>query len=185
VNQVSKPNEPAVPRNADEVRAFLKRTQAGDRSTLPVLQTMLRDPECVRVFGGELAESVEGSFLRALAKDDVGFQQAARRKMELLRAELLGPGATPVEQLLVERVVACWLQVQDAELRYAQGQDKLNIRQADYYQRRIDAANRRYLAALKTLALVRKLAVPALQINLARKQVNIAAPAAVNSGGTG
>jgi hypothetical protein len=185
VNPTSKPTEPATPRNADEVRAFLKRTQAGDRSTLPVLQTMLRDPECVRVFGGELAESVEGAFLRAMSKDDVGFQEAARRKLESLRAELLGQGNTPVERLLVERVVACRLQVQDAELRYAHGQDKLNIRQADYHQRRMDAVNRRYLAALKALALVRKLAVPALQINLARKQVNIAAPATVNTGGTG
>jgi hypothetical protein len=41
----------------------------------------------------------------------------------------------------------------------------------------MDATNKRYLAALKALALVRKLAVPALQINVAKKQVNIAAPA--------
>ena len=33
---------------------------------------------------------------------------------------------------------------------------------------------RRYLSALKTLALVRKLAVPVLQVNIARKQVNVA-----------
>jgi hypothetical protein len=32
--------------------------------------------------------------------------------------------------------------------------------------------NRRYLAALKTLATVRRLAVPALQVNIAKKQVN-------------
>jgi hypothetical protein len=38
----------------------------------------------------------------------------------------------------------------------------------------MDRAHRRYLSALKTLALVRKLAVPVLQPNFAEKQVNAA-----------
>ncbi len=113
-----------------------------------------------------------------MSEQDIGFQEAVRRKLELLRADLLGPDPTPVERLLVERVAACWLQVQDAELRYAQGQGSLSIRQADYHQRRMDAANRRYLAALKALAVVRKLAVPVLQVNVARRQVNVVAPGA-------
>jgi hypothetical protein len=37
----------------------------------------------------------------------------------------------------------------------------------------MDATNRRFLAAVKTLALVRKLAVPVLQVNIAKKQVNV------------
>jgi hypothetical protein len=63
--------------------------------------------------------------------------------------------------------------VQDADVRYAQGQGSLTIKQNDYHQRRMDAAHRRYLSALRTLAVVRKLAVPVLQVNIARKQVNI------------
>ena len=39
----------------------------------------------------------------------------------------------------------------------------------------ITAAQKRYLAAIKGLAEVRKLALPALQVNIARKQVNVAA----------
>ena len=94
-------------------------------------------------------------------------REAIARKLELLRAELAGPALTPVEWLLVERAVACWLQVQDADLRYAQHQATLSVRQLDLYQRRIDAAHRQYLSALKALATVRKLAVPALQVNVA------------------
>ncbi|WP_439624847.1 hypothetical protein [Gemmata sp.] len=84
-----------------------------------------------------------------------------------------------MERLLVERVAACWLQVQDADIRAAQATNA-SFRQADYNQRRMDAAHKRYLSALKTLALVRKFAGPALQINLARKQINVvnAAPTA-------
>jgi hypothetical protein len=73
-------------------------------------------------------------------------------------------------------VAACWLQVQDADIRAARAND-VSPRQAEFHQRRMDAANRRYLAALKALALVRKLALPALQINVARNQVNVVTPA--------
>jgi hypothetical protein len=73
--------------------------------------------------------------------------------------------SSPVERLLVERAVACWLHVQVADARYALDQKDMTLRQGDYHQRRMDAANRRSLAALKALALVRTLAVPALPIN--------------------
>jgi hypothetical protein len=46
--------------------------------------------------------------------------------------------------------------------------------QGDYHQRRMDRAHRRYLSAIKTLATVRKLAVPVFQVNIAQKQMNIA-----------
>src|SRR5262249_53345289 len=48
------------------------------------------------------------------------------------------------------------------------------------------AGSKRYLAAIKTLALVRKLVIPVLQVNIARKQVNVAGPClgADSDGGT-
>jgi hypothetical protein len=42
-----------------------------------------------------------------------------------------------------------------------------------YWQDRIDRALRRYPTAIKMLATIRKLAPPALQVNIAKKQVNI------------
>ena len=40
--------------------------------------------------------------------------------------------------------------------------------------KRLDRAQRRYLAASKTLAQMRKLRVPAVQVNIGEKQVNVA-----------
>jgi hypothetical protein len=140
---------------------------------------MLDRPGMVRAFGGELAEQAISSFAEAMGGKNLVFREALLRKLELLRTELLGVDPTPIERLLVERILACWVQVQDAEMRYAQNQKDMTFKQGDYHQRRMDATNRRYLAAIKALALVRKLAVPALQINLAKKQVNISTSAAV------
>jgi hypothetical protein len=113
-----------VPRTVEEIRALLKRSRAGDESTVPVVRKMLDNPAALRMFGGDLAAEVITSFTNAMAGQDVGFREAVTHKLEQLRTELLGDSPTPVECLLVERVVACWLQVQDAELRAAQGRTR-------------------------------------------------------------
>ncbi len=47
------------------------------------------------------------------------------------------------------------------------------IRQAQWHERKIDHCHRRYLSTLRSLAAVRRLGVPAVQINMARRQVNV------------
>jgi hypothetical protein len=176
VSDTTTPADGAVPTWADELQKLWKRARGGDASTLPALRTLLQNPRVVDLFGGDLARLAEQSFVKAAAGDNLAFEEALVRKLDLMRAELAGPDPTPVERLLVERVVACWLQVQDADIRHAQA-NNLSINWGEYYQRRMDRAHRRYLSAIKALALVRKLAVPVLQVNIARKQVNVAGPA--------
>jgi hypothetical protein len=175
VAETTKATEVAVPTTSEGVRALLKRAADGDQTTVPTLRKLLEKPENVELLGGNLAKCAQRSFVEAIAGKDLSVREAVAAKLDALRKELLGDNPTPVERLLVERVAACWLQVQDADIRAAHAKEA-TIRQADFHQRRMDAAHKRYLSALKALALVRKLAVPALQINLARKQVNVVAP---------
>lgn len=156
-----------------ELRRLIDRARKGDVSTMPEIQRLLREPANVDRLGGDLARRAELSFVNALAGDDLLFREALVRKLAALRDELAGPNPTPIERLLVERAVACWLQVQDADVRYAQAQLSATMKQGDYQQQRMDRAHRRYLLALRTLAQVRKLAVPVLQVNIGKKQVNI------------
>ncbi len=171
----TKPAE-AVPVGEAELREFLKRAMSGDTSTLPALRRMLENPAKVDAMGGDLARQAEQSLINAAAGDNLAFKEALTRKLGLLRAELAGPNPAPLERLLVERVVACWLQVQDADVRYAQAKN-LSLEWCKYYQQRMDRAHKRYLSAIKALAVVRKLALPVLQINVARRQVNVAGAA--------
>jgi hypothetical protein len=161
-----------VPTDAEGLGKLLTRAQAGDASTLPVLRKVLENPELADLLGN-LAREAELSLIKAAAGENLVFKEALTRKLQLLRAELAGPSPTPVERLLVERIVACWLQVQDADTRFAQAKN-LTFEGGDYCQRRMNHAHKRYLSAIKALALVRKLAVPVLQVNIARKQVNVA-----------
>lgn len=171
-----RPAEEPVPTTAEELGKFIERTEAGGKTTLPVLRKLLNDPHYIEQFGGNLARTAEFAFISALTGKHICVQEALKRKMKQMREELLGPNPTPVERLLAERVVACWLQVQDADYRFGSMKEP-TFKQSEFAQRRMDRANARYLAAVKTLALVRKLAVPALQVNIARRQLNVASAA--------
>lgn len=182
MSATTKPGEIAVPTTAEGVRELLKRAAKGDTSTLPAVRKLLENPKNIDLMGGNLAHYTQDMFADALSGGDLSVREAIHAKLAALRKELLGENPTPVEALLVERVAACWLQVHDAEIRYNAARKDMTLQQGDYHQRRMDATNRRYLAALKALALVRKLAVPALQINVAKRQVNVVAATATTAG---
>jgi hypothetical protein len=93
----------------------------------------------------------------------------------MLKAQVTGLSPTPLEQLLIERIVVCWLQVQQAELRAADRLDKNGWVLSNAEENRLDKVNRRFLAAVKNLAQVRKLLRPgaAVQVNIAQQQVNV------------
>jgi hypothetical protein len=90
-----------------------------------------------------------------------------------MREELAGPEPSPLERLPAERIGTCWLQLAYADLVYSQNLDEMTMAQSDWHQRRLDRLHRRYLSSIKTLAQIRKLG-PAVQINIADKQINTA-----------
>jgi hypothetical protein len=90
---------------------------------------------------------------------------------------LAGPEPSVLERLLVDRVVACWIQIEYADLAYAQLATTLTSGHRDYLQRRQDRAHRRYLSAIRTLAQVRRLVEPVVQVNIGAQQQNVATAA--------
>ena len=97
-----------------------------------------------------------------------------------LTKELAGPQPCPLERLLVERIVLCWLHLYSTEALYAQHRQELSLRQAECYEQRLGKAQARYLSAIRTLAQVRRLGIPAVQVNIGQQQV-IAGEVAVSS----
>ena len=94
--------------------------------------------------------------------------------LDAMGQELSGPEPSPLERLLVERIVMCWLHLYYAEAIYIQSMSELTLRQAEFHQKRITLAHNRYLSAIRTLAQVRRLGVPAVQVNIGEQQVNVA-----------
>jgi hypothetical protein len=167
-----KPASPPPIPTGDELRQLVDRAQAGDASTVPTLRRLFDNPATVDVLGGDLAREAQSQLIRKFAGKNHLFAEAIPRKLELLRKELTGPNSSPLERLSVERIVSCWLHLHHLETTYgAAGSMSLDL--ATYYQRSIARAQKNYLAAIRALATIRKLALPALQVNIARKQVNV------------
>ncbi len=155
-----------------DVQALLDAAQGGDSGALETLKGQYMDTPR---FWDALSQQVcrtEKQVLRGFVGEDMLTRELYERRLEAMRGELAGPAATPLEQLLADRIALCWLHVQHAELRYSQ-RVSVTLEQADHYQKCIDRAHKRYLSAIKTLATVRRLQVPALQVNIAEKQVNV------------
>ncbi len=97
--------------------------------------------------------------------------------------EVAGAAPTLLETLLAERVVVCRMQITHYERDYtarltssSAAGEGLSLTLSDHCQTRLDRLHKRYLSAIKTLAQVRRLQLPMqVQVNIAEKQVNIAA----------
>jgi hypothetical protein len=139
---------------------IIKRASEGDESTLPAIRMMLDEvPNGSRLLGGDLAHEAAQALIRAVTGTNVVQREALCRKMDELRSELTGPNPQPLEQLLVDRVVLCWLHVHYADVQYAYAMS-VTLAIGDYLQRQQDRAQKRYLAAIRCLAAVRRLALP-------------------------
>jgi hypothetical protein len=138
----------------------------------------------------DVAYQAEASWINLVSDSSLFFKETLEERLAKLRKDLLGPSASPIERLLVERIVICWMQVNHADWRAAdmERHGYSSFEQAVYFQERQGRAQRRYLAAVKALAQVRKLLVPVVQVNIAKKQTNVVAagpvvPQATPAGG--
>jgi hypothetical protein len=102
-------------------------------------------------------------------------REMLEKDIEERTREFAGSAPSPVELTLAETATLSWFALRHYEAAYVSGSQSdngLTLKQADFRLRRIDRAHRRLLSTLKTLATVRRLALPALQINVASQQVN-------------
>jgi hypothetical protein len=154
-------------------RELVDRAEKGDRSVLPELRRLLQDPNVIDRMGGNVAQHVELMLIAQISGKDLMTSESLTRKMEVLREDLTGQNPTALERLLAERIALCWLALHKLESDYLRKPD-ISVSEGNYLQRAIDRAQRRYLSAVKTLAQVRKLALPILQVNIGQRQINVA-----------
>jgi len=154
--------------------AVVKRADRGDEKALLITRQLMESlPELCDAYGN-IAAASERALVDLYAGRSTATRAALQRKLANLRVELAGPRASPLEKLLVERVVACWLLSYHADFEYVSALQGMPPKVVELHQRRQDRAARQLLKALRSLADVRRLLVPALQVNIAERQVNVA-----------
>lgn len=160
---------------AERLRELNDKAEKGDRKVVPEIRDILQElPELAWKFVN-YGKVAEWHMVERMTKDkDFASKEVLTRQLSAMRKEIVGEKPSPLERLLAERVVATWLQVQLYEGMYTASIDKsMSIKQGIYLQKLIDRAHRNHLSAIRTLAQIRKMG-PAVQINIAEKQINTA-----------
>jgi hypothetical protein len=143
----------------EHLQRIVQRAEQGDASVLPELRRALDEhPEAWRRCGDVALEAQE-AWLQLVAGRNLLLHECVQRKLEQLNQELAGEDPTPLERLLVARVVAGWLQTEYADAAYAEMKNPSPAQHAAAMRRQA-SAQQRYLQAIKTLATVRKLLRP-------------------------
>jgi len=170
-SQAAKPEtEPAEP--ADEtdrgstakadpaaaLRARLKdlttRANAGDQRALAELRVFLDDHPEVAEHVGNLAKIAERAWIGLVVDEGVLGRETVKRQLTKLKAELAGDHPTTLEQLLVDHIATCHLAEHHAQMLAADATGG-TIPQAVLRLKRSESAQKRFLAAIRTLTTLR------------------------------
>ena len=130
------------------------------------------DPTVWRA-AGDMVEQAARMLISKIASTHA-IKASMTRGWEQLPRDLARPSDGELERLLVQQVVVAWLHLGYVEYQYSAvtTETGLTIKRAEYWERRLSAAQRRYLRATETLARVRRLQLPAVQVNIGNQQVN-------------
>lgn len=133
-------------------------------------------PAIVKMFGDVAGRALD-AWLDRIGREGEIHRAATAADVARLRKKLEGSEPTPLERLLIDRIVLAWLQANYFDLREAMAIDDKHSSVAHLALgvKRQDRAHRRYLYALRQLAEVRRLQTPSVQVNVAQQQLNVGA----------
>lgn len=159
-------NEPA---NAlEQLHSLIAPAKEGDATAIAQIRELLDCNPCLSQQIGDLGGHVERAWLGLIAKHSPHVLEAIEGNLAAMRDELAGDTASPLERLLVAQVVSSWLQVRVFEIVAASHGASATSprRQTASIHRRLDQAQRRHLAAIKSLAETRRLLGDGRQIHV-------------------
>jgi hypothetical protein len=152
-------------------RAYQKNPDKKDLKALR--EFLINYPELCRAVYS-LADEVRRLFIRKMM-DNKTVEVAMEEHTVHLRNEFGYHDAPVMEQLIIENIILAWLRVYwtEYQLTLFMGR-QIRFAEVEFWERRLSMAQRRYLRACESLAKIRKMAIPALQLNIGDKQVNVA-----------
>ena len=167
-----------VKERLDELRELSKKAEGGDEETRQELKTALRQsgPEVISR-ASDIGRKAQHLLIETAAAGKPLTECALSGRLDMLREEIAGENPTPLERLLTERVVACWILVELFEALMAaqlssDGKHRVPMSYLKHMLKWQESANRRYLASIRELARLRKLQsnTPGIQYNT---QINL------------
>ena len=171
----------ATQRSLAELRNLSEKAEAGDTEARKELKQKLRESSAeVVARASNVSRRAQHMLIRTASGGSALTEYALSGRLDMMRDEIAGENPTPLETLLTEDVVSCWLwlTVLDAlnsgqfQLRLPDGAKRASPSYLRHMVKLQDGAHRRFLASVQTVAKVRKLQAntPGIQFNT---QINL------------
>jgi len=166
-------------REKAKIDKLVEKATAGDDQALAELKTFdegLPAKYVARLIDrrADSGKHAERLLIGLFTRENLIAAEALSQGADALRAEIAGADTSPLERLLGDRIVACWLHVNEVQTMCVVCEtEKFGGRAESGLQIRLSYAHRRFLQACKALAQVRKLLKPNIQVNIGEKQINM------------
>jgi hypothetical protein len=138
----------------DTFRQLVLRAEAGDVEAVARLERTLDQFPAIWRQVADLAAQAEAALIRLISSKSTLLSQSLERKVRQMKADLQGSSSSLLENGIIDRIIASWLQTQFAEIASV---EHAGDQEANAWQKRLDQTQRRYLSAVTSLATVRKL----------------------------
>ena len=149
----------------DRFSWLVEQARNGNSEVLPELGEILDSRPELWQFYGDLGRLAELAWIEAIVGKDLFLRENVRRRVDQIRKDLGISQASPLEKLLIERIALNWIRVHHADMAAAQAMTNASsTKMMEFWQKRLNEAERRYLVGIGSLATVRRLLPsPAIQ----------------------
>src|SRR5262245_46683632 len=104
-----------APEVLSELQGIVAKAKSGDETVLPRLRELLDAHPRIWQTYGDLGTQAEMSWVAMIAGKNMHLRECLLRKIAAMKDDLAAASASPLEKLVIQRVVVCWLQLQHAD----------------------------------------------------------------------
>lgn len=173
----TKPVEIVIPPELTEFGELVLRTDKSNpkpKDVQALRRYLDQHREVWRVLG-DVAEFAYNRLVDATVGDQAALRESLQAGKQAMRDDLGYPQSAALERILIDQIILCWLRLYHVEFKYTEAQNgSMSLALASHWERKLSATQRRCLRACETLARIRKLKLPTLQVNIGQKQLNVA-----------
>lgn len=140
----------------NQLQTLVAAAQEGHADVLPHIQKLLDNHPQLWQHFGDLSKQIQSKWVGLLAGNDAAVHESLLRTTNQLRDQLLEEGDSALERLLIDRIVVSRLMTNffDSAVALAVNAPEARMR---YLNQQSSKAQKRHLAAVKSLAETRKL----------------------------
>lgn len=166
-------NVVAPPDTTPEEFKLLQRAAANEEDTRVAVRKLLASRPALVAAVFNTASDLEEALIHRAGGQGVLVHESMRAELERMRISLRLPEDGALEELLISQIVLCWISLMTAErLRTERWSGGISNEAADFWDRHVARLRSDYLRAIRSLASVRRILVPVIQVNIAAEQMN-------------